>query len=134
MIAYSYKDNFCSNTESIFVDIFYLNLSQSHWVSYIDHSINQISLNTLIMFTQKLDKQECCLLGNLNINLTLHDKEFFSNKSYKTNSQNFSPLTTSYLDFCFSFSLEQLISILTSVPSENSNIIYHVLTKLSQKN
>ena len=73
-IAYSYKDNFCSITESIFVDIFCLNLSQSHWVSCTDHSINQISLNTLIMFSQKLDKQECCLLGHININLMFHEK------------------------------------------------------------
>ena len=40
--AYSYKDSFCSNTENIFVDFFCLNLSQSYWVSYIDHPINQI--------------------------------------------------------------------------------------------
>ena len=32
-IAYSYKNSFFSNTESIFVDIFCLNLSQSYWVS-----------------------------------------------------------------------------------------------------
>ena len=44
-IAYSYKDRFCSNTKSIFVDLC-LNVSQSYWVSYIDHPINQISLNT----------------------------------------------------------------------------------------
>ena len=31
-----------------------LNLSETDWVSYIDHTINQISLNTLIMFSQKL--------------------------------------------------------------------------------
>ena len=53
-IAYSYKDSFCSNTESIFVNIFFcLNLTQSYRVSYIDHSINQISISTLI-FSQKL--------------------------------------------------------------------------------
>ena len=58
-IAYSYKDSFCSNTKSIFVDIFLLiffclNLSQSYWVSYIDHSMNQISIKTSIMISQKL--------------------------------------------------------------------------------
>ena len=53
-IAYRYKDSFCSNTESIFVDIFCLNLGQYYWVSYIDHPINLISLRTLIMFSQKL--------------------------------------------------------------------------------
>ena len=53
-IAYSYKDSFCSNMESVFVDIFSLNLSQSYWVPYIDHPINQILLSTLIMFSRKL--------------------------------------------------------------------------------
>ena len=53
-IAYRYKDSFCSNTESIFVDISCLNLGQSYWVSYIDHPINLISLRTLVMFSQKL--------------------------------------------------------------------------------
>ena len=47
-IAYSYKDSFCSNTESIFV-----NLTQSCRVSYIDHPINQISIS-ILMFSQKL--------------------------------------------------------------------------------
>ena len=54
LIAYKYKDRFCSNTASISVDIFCLNLSQSYWVSYTDHPINQISLSTLITFSQKL--------------------------------------------------------------------------------
>ena len=31
-----------------------LSLNQSYWVSYMDHPINQISLNTLIMFSQNL--------------------------------------------------------------------------------
>ena len=39
-IAYSYKESFCSNTGSIFVDIFCLNLSQSYLLSYTDHLIN----------------------------------------------------------------------------------------------
>ena len=49
-VAYSYEDSFCSNTESIFLNIFFcLNRSQSYWVSYIDHPINQISLKTLLL-------------------------------------------------------------------------------------
>ena len=48
-VAYSYEDSFCSNTESIFLNIFFfLNRSQSYWVSYIDHPINQISLSTFM--------------------------------------------------------------------------------------
>ena len=52
--AYSYKDSF-SITPKIFLLIFFcLNLSKSYWVSYINHPINQVLLNTLIMFSQKL--------------------------------------------------------------------------------
>ena len=53
-IAYCFKDSFCGNTESSFVDIFCQNLSQSYWVSYIDHLINEILLSTLVMFSEKL--------------------------------------------------------------------------------
>ena len=80
-----------------------------------------------------MDKQECYLLGDLNINLILDEKEIFSNKSYISNSQNLPPLTKGYLDFCFSFSLEQLISIPTRVTSKTVTLIDHVLTKSSQK-
>ena len=125
---------FCSNTKSIFVDIFFcLNLSQSYWISYIDHPTNQILLSTL-MFSQKLvlDKQECYLLGNLNINLILDKKEIFSNKKYGTDGQNLPPLTNSYLEFFFSYSLEQLISIPNRVTSKTATLIDHVLTNFSQ--
>ena len=43
------------------------------------------------------------------------------------------PLTKGYLDFCFSFSLEQLISIPTRVTSETGILIDHALTNSSQE-
>ena len=112
---------------------FCLNLSQSYWLSYIDHPANQISLSTL-MFSQKLvlDKQECYLQGNLIISLILDEKEIFSNKMYGTDSQNLPPLTNSYLEFFFSYSLEQLISIPNRVTSKTATLIDHVLTNFSQ--
>ena len=86
------------------------------------------------MFLQKLvlDKQECYLLGNLNINLILDKKEIFSNKKYGTDGQNLPPLTNSYLEFFFSYSLEQLISIPNRVTSKTATLIDHVLTNFSQ--
>ena len=83
-IAYSCKDSFCSNTESIFVDIILPNSKsillgilyrppkKSDFVKYIN------------VFTETgvLNKQECYLLGDININLILDKKEIFSNKSY----------------------------------------------------
>ena len=43
--------------ESVFVKVTFicLNQSQSYWVSYIAHPINQILSDTLIMFSQKLE-------------------------------------------------------------------------------
>ena len=136
LIAYGYKDSFCSNTKSIFVDIFlpkskpilldtlYKPPDKSEFVKYI---------NNVFTETGVLDKQECYLLGDLNINLILDEKEIFSNKSYISNSQNLPPLTKSYLDFCFSFSLEQLISRSTRVTGKTATLIDHVLTNSSQK-
>ena len=69
----------------------------------------------------------------LNINLLLDEKEIFSNKNYRTNGQNLPPLTKGYLDFCFSFSLEQIISIPTRVTNKTATLIDHVLTNSSRK-
>ena len=80
-----------------------------------------------------LDKQECCLLGDLNINIILVEREIFSKKSYRTNGQKLSPLTKGYLDFCFSFSLEQLISKPTRSTSKTATLTDLVLTNPSQK-
>ena len=43
------------------------------------------------------------------------------------------PITKGYLDFYFSFSLEQIISQPTRVTSKTATLIDHVLTKSSQK-
>ena len=77
LIAYSCKDYFCSNTKSIFVDIF---LPESKQIllgilyrppnksDFVKH-INNVSTETVV-----LDKQDCYLLGDLNINLILDKK------------------------------------------------------------
>ena len=73
------------------------------------------------------------LLRDLNINLLLNEKEIFNNKSYRANSQNLRPLTKGYLDFCFSFSLEQPISIPTRVTGKTATLVHHLLTNYSQR-
>ena len=60
-------------------------------------------------------------------------KEIFSNKTYRSNSQNFPRLAKGYLDFCFSFSLEQLISTPARVTSETATPIDHISTTSSEK-
>ena len=59
--------------------------------------------------------------------------EFSANKSYRSNSQDLLSLTKGYLDFCFSFPLEQLISIPTRITSKTATLIDHVLTNSFQK-
>ena len=89
--------------------------------------------NNVFTETGILDKQECYLRRDLNKNLLLDKREIFSNKSYKKNGQNLPSLTKGYLDFCFSFFLEQLISIPTRVTSKTAILIDYVLTNSSQK-
>ena len=48
------KRIFAVTSKEFLLTFICLNLSQLYWVSYIGHPINQISLNTLIMFSQKL--------------------------------------------------------------------------------
>ena len=50
-------------------------------------------INNVWSETGVLDKQERCLLGDLNVNLIRDEKDFFSNKSYRSNSQNVPSLT-----------------------------------------
>ena len=90
-------------------------------------------INNVFTETGVLDKQKCYLLGDLNINLILEEKQIFSNKSYISNSQILPPLAKCYLDFCFSFSLEKLITIPTKVTSKTATLIDHALTNSSQK-
>ena len=104
--------------KSILLGILYRPLDKSDFVKHI---------NNVFTETGVLHKQEFYLIGDLNINLIL------TNKSYISNSQKVSPLTKGYLNFCFSFSLEQLISIHTRVTSKTVTLIDHVLTNSSQK-
>ena len=112
-----------SNIESTFVAI-YLPKSKLILLGILYRPFNKSDfvkhINNVFTETGVLDKEECYLSGDLNINLLLEKKEIFSKKSYRTNKQNLLSLTKGYLDFCFSFSLEQLslFSILTRVTSK----------------
>ena len=135
-IAYSYKESFCSNTESIFVEIF-LPKSKSILFVILYRPPDKLDfvkhINNVFIETGVLGKQEFYLLRDLNINLILDEKDLLSNKSYISPSQTLPPLTKVYLDFCFYFILEQLISIPTRVTSKAISLTDHVLTNSSQK-
>ena len=66
-------------SKPILLGILYRQPDKSDFVEHI---------NNVFTETGVLDKQECYLLGDLNINLILDKKEIFCNKSYISNSQN----------------------------------------------
>ena len=82
-IVYSYKDSFCSNTESIFTDIF-LPKSKPILLGILhkqpDKSDFIKHINNVFTETGVLDKQECYFLGDLNINLILDETEISATK------------------------------------------------------
>ena len=96
---------------------------------------SQISLKTLITFSQKLGFHinKCYLLWDFNINLFFDKREISSNKSYRTNDKNLPSLTKGYLNFCFSFYLKQLIYVPTRVTCKTTTLIDHVLTNSPQE-
>ena len=96
MIGYSYKDRFCSNIRSTFVDI-YLPKSKQILLGILyippDKSdfIKQINVLTE---TEFLDKQECYIPGDFNINLLLDEKQILSTKSSNDQRNKWSELTS----------------------------------------
>lgn len=136
-ISYSYKGRFCSNFESIFVKT-YLRKSRPVLLGilYRPPSKSEFVRHTHNVFTETgvLDKQQCYLLGDSNINLLFGKKKKLSaTKVNRINGQNLPPLKNVYLDICFSFSLEHFFSIPNRVTSNNATLIDHVLTNSSQK-
>ena len=77
--------------------------------------------------------QECYLLGDININLQPKGKEIYRNKSANTINKEIPHFARSYLDFCFTHSLEQIISRSTRVTDQAATIIDHILTKSPDK-
>ena len=76
LIAYSYKENFCSNIESTFVDI-YLLKSKPILLGILYRPPNKSDfIKQINVFTETgvLNKQESYILGHLNINLLLDVK------------------------------------------------------------
>ena len=74
-ITYSFKDSFCIKTESIFVDI-YVQTSSTWRLIYIPPNTLYFvkHINDIFTETGVLDKQECYLLRDPNINLLLDEK------------------------------------------------------------
>ena len=70
--------------------------------------------------------QECYLLRDININLQQKDKEIF--KLANTINKEILHLIRSYLELCFTHSLELIITMSTRVTDQTATLIDHILT------
>ena len=75
--------------------------------------------------TNVFESQECNLLGDININVQPKGKNIFRRKSANTINKEITRLTRSYLEFCFTCSLEQII---TRPTRATATLIDHILT------
>ena len=135
-ISYNRKPNFCTNTESIFIEIF-LPRSKPVLIGILYRAPDKYDfvncLERAFSDTNVFESQGCYLLGDFNINFQPKDKEIFRHKSANTINKVIPHFTTSYLEFCFTHSLEQIITRPTRVTDQTTTLIDHILTNSSDK-
>ena len=111
-ISYNRKPNFCINTESIFIEIF-LPKSKQVLIGILCRPPDKYDFVNCLERTLSdtvFESQECYFLGDININFLLKDKDTFRHKPTNTIKKEIPHLTRSYLEFCFTYSLEQIIT------------------------
>ena len=82
------------------------------------------SLERTFSETNFFESQEYYLLGDINVNLQPKDKEILSHKPANTINKEIPHLTRSYLEFCFTYSLEQIITRPTRVADQIATLMY----------
>ena len=80
-----------------------------------------------------LEKQECYLLGDFNINLLHNGENIFEKKGHKSKLKSLPFLEKQYLDFGYSYSLQQLILVPTRIAENTAALFDHVLTNSPHK-
>ena len=111
-LAYNHRDNFCKNTEIMFIDIFlpktkpifgilYRPPDKSHFVKNLEETFTNCNI---------LDKQKCYLLGDFIINILQNGENVFEKKLSNSKLNSIPFIVKEYLDFAFSYSLKQLMS------------------------
>ena len=135
-ISYNPKPNFCVNTEIIFIAIF-LPKSKPVLIDILyrlpDKYLFVNCLECTFSNTNAFESQECYLLGDINANLQPKGKEIFRHKSANTINKEIPHLTKSYLEFCFTYSLEQTIARPTRVTDQTATLIDYILTNSPDK-
>ena len=135
-LAYNHKDNFCKSTKSIFIGIFLPKTKPILvGVLYWPPGKNDFVKNLEETFTgcDILENQECYLLGDFNINFLHNGQNIFGKKGYTSKLKWLPSLIKEYLDFAYSYSLEQLISVPTRITESAATLIDHVLTNSPHK-
>ena len=77
--------------------------------------------------------QKCYLLGDININFQPKDKEIFRHKPANAINKEIPHLTRSYSEFCFTHSLEQIVTRPTRITDQTATLIDHILTNSPDK-
>ena len=130
-ISYNRKPNFCINTESIFIKIF-LPKSKPVLTGILYRPPDKYDfvncLERTFSDTNVFEFQECYLLGDININLQPKDKEIFRHKPANTINKEIPHHTRPYLEFCFTHSLEQIITRPTRITDQTATLADHILT------
>ena len=129
-VSYNRKPNFCINTESIFIQIF-LPKSKPILIGILYRPPDEYDFvnwpERTFSDTNFFESQEYYLLGDININLQPKDKEIFRHIPANTH------LTRSYLEFCFTHSLEQIITSPTKVTDQTATLSDHIITNSPDK-
>ena len=103
-VLYNRKPDFCINAESVFIEIF-LSKSKPVLIGILYRPPDKCDfvncLDCTFSDTNVFESQECYLLGDIDINLQLKDKEVFRHKPANTINKEIRHLTRSYLEFCF---------------------------------
>ena len=135
-LAYNYRDNFCKKTESIFIDIFLPKTKPILiGILYRPPDKNDFVKNLKETFTNCniLDKQECYLLGDFNINILQNGENVFEKELSNSKLNSIPFIVTEYLDFAFSYTLKQSISTPTRTTENTATLSVHVLTNSPHK-
>ena len=135
-LEYNYRDNFRKNTESIFIDIFLPKAKPILiGILYRPPDKNDFVKNLEETFTNCniLDKQDCYLLGDFNINILQNDENVFEKELSNSKLNSIPFIVTEYLDFAFSYTLKQSISTPTRTTENTATLSVHVLTNSPHK-
>ena len=135
-ISYNRKPNFCINTGSIFIEIF-LPKSKSVLIGILYSLPDKYDFVNCLERTfsnnNVFEFQECYLLGDININFQPKDKEIFRHKPANAINKEIPHLTRSYSEFCFTHSLEQIVTRPTRITDQTATLIDHILTNSPDK-